>query len=51
MVEIELLSSFLTFLKKFPLLSYRVMMFEDKANGSSCKPDGPPPKRDITSLP
>ncbi|XP_073716329.1 allograft inflammatory factor 1-like isoform X2 [Misgurnus anguillicaudatus] len=28
-----------------------VMMFEDKANGSSCKPEGPPPKRDITSLP
>uniref|UniRef100_A0A3B3QW33 Allograft inflammatory factor 1-like n=1 Tax=Paramormyrops kingsleyae TaxID=1676925 RepID=A0A3B3QW33_9TELE len=28
-----------------------VMMFEDKANGASCKPDGPPPKRDIASLP
>ncbi|XP_058633695.1 allograft inflammatory factor 1-like [Onychostoma macrolepis] len=28
-----------------------VMMFEDKANGTSCKPGGPPPKRDITSLP
>uniref|UniRef100_A0A8C7N986 Allograft inflammatory factor 1-like n=1 Tax=Oncorhynchus kisutch TaxID=8019 RepID=A0A8C7N986_ONCKI len=28
-----------------------VMIFEDKANGASCKPDGPPPKRDITSLP
>ncbi|KAI7813478.1 allograft inflammatory factor 1-like, partial [Triplophysa rosa] len=28
-----------------------VMMFEDKANGTSCKADGPPPKRDITSLP
>ncbi|XP_026104404.1 allograft inflammatory factor 1-like [Carassius auratus] len=28
-----------------------VMMFEDKANETSCKPDGPPPKRDITSLP
>ncbi|XP_048044478.1 allograft inflammatory factor 1-like isoform X2 [Megalobrama amblycephala] len=28
-----------------------VMMFEDKANGTSGKPDGPPPKRDITSLP
>ncbi|XP_071768074.1 allograft inflammatory factor 1-like [Centroberyx gerrardi] len=28
-----------------------VLMFEDKANGSSCKPDGPPPKRDIASLP
>ncbi|XP_039620327.1 allograft inflammatory factor 1-like [Polypterus senegalus] len=28
-----------------------VMMFEDKANGSSIKPTGPPPKRDIASLP
>uniref|UniRef100_A0A4W5KGX6 Allograft inflammatory factor 1-like n=1 Tax=Hucho hucho TaxID=62062 RepID=A0A4W5KGX6_9TELE len=28
-----------------------VMIFEDKANGASCKPDGPPPKRDIASLP
>lgn len=28
-----------------------VMMFEDKANGASCKPNGPPPKRDIASLP
>ncbi|MGH0165364.1 UNVERIFIED_CONTAM: hypothetical protein FKN15_053665 [Acipenser sinensis] len=28
-----------------------VMLFEDKANGSSLKPVGPPPKRDITSLP
>ncbi|XP_064163200.1 allograft inflammatory factor 1-like [Anguilla rostrata] len=28
-----------------------VMIFEDKANGGSCKPDGPPPKRDISSLP
>uniref|UniRef100_A0A671LVW1 Allograft inflammatory factor 1-like EF-hand domain-containing protein n=1 Tax=Sinocyclocheilus anshuiensis TaxID=1608454 RepID=A0A671LVW1_9TELE len=28
-----------------------VMMFEDKANGASCKAGGPPPKRDITSLP
>ncbi|XP_066568861.1 allograft inflammatory factor 1-like [Amia ocellicauda] len=28
-----------------------VMLFEDKANGSSLKPDGPPPKRDIASLP
>ncbi|KAA8584394.1 hypothetical protein FQN60_008179 [Etheostoma spectabile] len=23
----------------------------DKANGTPCKPDGPPPKRDIASLP
>lgn len=29
----------------------RVLLFEDKANGSPCKPDGPPPKRDIASLP
>lgn len=28
-----------------------VLIFEDKANGSPCKPDGPPPKRDIASLP
>ncbi|XP_036832905.1 allograft inflammatory factor 1-like isoform X3 [Oncorhynchus mykiss] len=28
-----------------------VMIFEDKANGAICKPDGPPPKRDIASLP
>uniref|UniRef100_A0A665WYF0 Allograft inflammatory factor 1-like EF-hand domain-containing protein n=1 Tax=Echeneis naucrates TaxID=173247 RepID=A0A665WYF0_ECHNA len=28
-----------------------VLLFEDKANGSPCKPDGPPPKRDIASLP
>ncbi|KTF83585.1 hypothetical protein cypCar_00010110 [Cyprinus carpio] len=28
-----------------------VMMFEDKANEASGKPDGPPPKRDITTLP
>ncbi|KAL4617435.1 allograft inflammatory factor 1-like, partial [Arapaima gigas] len=28
-----------------------VMLFEDKANGATCKPDGPPPKRDIASLP
>ncbi|XP_056146789.1 allograft inflammatory factor 1-like isoform X1 [Lampris incognitus] len=28
-----------------------VLIFEDKANGASCKPDGPPPKRDIASLP
>ncbi|XP_028828506.1 allograft inflammatory factor 1-like [Denticeps clupeoides] len=28
-----------------------VMIFEDKANGGSCKPEGPPPKRDIASLP
>ncbi|MCJ8748711.1 hypothetical protein PDJAM_G00167910 [Pangasius djambal] len=28
-----------------------VMMFEDKANSPDCKPDGPPPKRDIASLP
>ncbi|XP_060768754.1 allograft inflammatory factor 1-like [Neoarius graeffei] len=28
-----------------------VMMFEDKANSPACKPDGPPPKRDIASLP
>ncbi|KAM9794608.1 allograft inflammatory factor 1-like [Syngnathus acus] len=29
-----------------------VLIFEDKANGApSCKPDGPPPKRDISSLP
>nr|ADO28397.1 allograft inflammatory factor 1-like [Ictalurus furcatus] len=28
-----------------------VMMFEDKANSPACKPGGPPPKRDITSLP
>lgn len=30
---------------------FRVMMFEDKANSPACKPDGPPPKRDIASLP
>uniref|UniRef100_A0A8C9S454 Allograft inflammatory factor 1-like n=1 Tax=Scleropages formosus TaxID=113540 RepID=A0A8C9S454_SCLFO len=28
-----------------------VMLFEDKANGATCKPEGPPPKRDIASLP
>ncbi|XP_069024873.1 allograft inflammatory factor 1-like isoform X1 [Embiotoca jacksoni] len=28
-----------------------VLIFEDKANSSPCKPDGPPPKRDIASLP
>lgn len=28
-----------------------VLIFEDKASGSPCKPDGPPPKRDIASLP
>ncbi|XP_029024568.1 allograft inflammatory factor 1-like [Betta splendens] len=28
-----------------------VLVFEDKANGSPCKPEGPPPKRDIASLP
>lgn len=28
-----------------------VLIFEDKANGSACKPEGPPPKRDIASLP
>ncbi|XP_068191444.1 allograft inflammatory factor 1-like [Antennarius striatus] len=28
-----------------------VLVFEDKANGSPCKPTGPPPKRDIASLP
>uniref|UniRef100_A0A3B3VHD8 Allograft inflammatory factor 1-like n=1 Tax=Poecilia latipinna TaxID=48699 RepID=A0A3B3VHD8_9TELE len=28
-----------------------VLLFEDKASSSPCKPDGPPPKRDITSLP
>ncbi|XP_034403416.1 allograft inflammatory factor 1-like [Cyclopterus lumpus] len=28
-----------------------VLVFEDKANGASCKPGGPPPKRDISSLP
>lgn len=29
-----------------------VLVFEDKANGGSpCKPAGPPPKRDIASLP
>ncbi|XP_044000056.1 allograft inflammatory factor 1-like [Gambusia affinis] len=28
-----------------------VLLFEDKANSTPCKPDGPPPKRDITSLP
>ncbi|XP_074474383.1 allograft inflammatory factor 1-like isoform X2 [Sebastes fasciatus] len=28
-----------------------VLIFEDKANGAACKPDGPPPKRDIASLP
>ncbi|CAK6973660.1 allograft inflammatory factor 1-like [Scomber scombrus] len=28
-----------------------VLIFEDKANGTPCKPDGPPPKRDIASLP
>nr|XP_020475136.1 allograft inflammatory factor 1-like [Monopterus albus] len=29
-----------------------VLIFEDKASGSPCKkPEGPPPKRDITSLP
>ncbi|KAL6096644.1 allograft inflammatory factor 1-like [Pungitius pungitius] len=28
-----------------------ILVFEDKANGATCKPDGPPPKRDISSLP
>ncbi|XP_075954544.1 allograft inflammatory factor 1-like [Anarhichas minor] len=28
-----------------------VLVFEDKANGAACKPGGPPPKRDISSLP
>ncbi|CAL1567774.1 unnamed protein product [Knipowitschia caucasica] len=28
-----------------------VLIFEDKANGSPSKPSGPPPKRDISSLP
>ncbi|XP_061822476.1 allograft inflammatory factor 1-like [Nerophis lumbriciformis] len=28
-----------------------VLVFEDKANAAPCKPDGPPPKRDIASLP
>ncbi|RVE66024.1 hypothetical protein OJAV_G00122360 [Oryzias javanicus] len=28
-----------------------VLIFEDKANSTPCKPDGPPPKRDIASLP
>ncbi|KAM9307180.1 allograft inflammatory factor 1-like isoform 3-T3 [Pholidichthys leucotaenia] len=28
-----------------------VLLFEDKASGSPCKPAGPPPKRDIASLP
>ncbi|XP_077594248.1 allograft inflammatory factor 1-like [Stigmatopora nigra] len=30
-----------------------VLLFEDKANGpaAACKSDGPPPKRDISSLP
>ncbi|KAM4527352.1 allograft inflammatory factor 1-like [Odontesthes bonariensis] len=28
-----------------------VLIFEDKANGTTGKPDGPPPKRDIASLP
>lgn len=28
-----------------------VLIFEDKANGSPSKPSGPPPKRDIASLP
>ncbi|KAI4893037.1 hypothetical protein NFI96_020156 [Prochilodus magdalenae] len=28
-----------------------VMMFEDKASSDTCKPEGPPPKRDIASLP
>ncbi|XP_013862068.1 allograft inflammatory factor 1-like [Austrofundulus limnaeus] len=28
-----------------------ILIFEDKANSTPCKPDGPPPKRDITSLP
>ncbi|XP_034048426.1 allograft inflammatory factor 1-like [Thalassophryne amazonica] len=28
-----------------------VLAFEDKANGTTSKPDGPPPKRDIASLP
>ncbi|XP_030063672.1 allograft inflammatory factor 1-like [Microcaecilia unicolor] len=28
-----------------------IMMFEGRANGTSCKPAGPPAKRDISSLP
>lgn len=28
-----------------------VLIFEDKASGSPSKPSGPPPKRDIASLP
>uniref|UniRef100_A0A3Q3W2U1 EF-hand domain-containing protein n=1 Tax=Mola mola TaxID=94237 RepID=A0A3Q3W2U1_MOLML len=28
-----------------------ILIFEDKANGAPCKPEGPPPKRDIASLP
>uniref|UniRef100_A0A1A8F3F7 Allograft inflammatory factor 1-like n=1 Tax=Nothobranchius korthausae TaxID=1143690 RepID=A0A1A8F3F7_9TELE len=28
-----------------------ILVFEDKANSAPYKPDGPPPKRDITSLP
>ncbi|TDH01393.1 hypothetical protein EPR50_G00179380 [Perca flavescens] len=28
-----------------------VLVFEDKTNGTPCKPDGPLPKRDIASLP
>uniref|UniRef100_A0A3P9M2E2 Allograft inflammatory factor 1-like EF-hand domain-containing protein n=1 Tax=Oryzias latipes TaxID=8090 RepID=A0A3P9M2E2_ORYLA len=28
-----------------------VLIFEDKANSTPCKPEGPPPKRDIASLP
>lgn len=32
-------------------LQTRVMMFEGKANESSPKPVGPPPERDIASLP
>ena len=30
---------------------HSVLIFEDKANGAPCKPEGPPPKRDIASLP
>uniref|UniRef100_A0A8C6NUF0 Allograft inflammatory factor 1-like n=1 Tax=Nothobranchius furzeri TaxID=105023 RepID=A0A8C6NUF0_NOTFU len=29
----------------------KILVFEDKANSTPFKPDGPPPKRDITSLP
>ncbi|KAJ3605325.1 hypothetical protein NHX12_027372 [Muraenolepis orangiensis] len=28
-----------------------VLVFEDKANGAASTPGGPPPKRDISSLP